>query len=165
MQYNGIIYNDNNNKFTIKIGGKMRSERGASLTSIVMYIVALTVMVLTVGRIITYFYQNVNVMSSSSSVDGEIMKFNSFFTEEINVDGNKVYSCDGETITFYKTKNTYILKYGCIYQDEKKICKGLITDDLSNGSKFEYNENTGVITVTLVFDGHDNYEMSYTIAK
>lgn len=139
----------------------MRSERGVTLTSIMIYVLALTVVVLTIGRITLYFYRNVNKLDSNAIAEEEYTKFNSYFTYEINVENNEIKSCetleDGTSyIIFSLTGNQYTYKNGSIYMNKNKINNNI------QACEFKYNEN--IITVNMKINEKD-YNVSYTIAK
>ena len=78
----------------------MKSEKGVTITSIMIYVVALTIVVLLIGRIITYFYKNVNNVEENTTANAEYLKFNSYFTDEINIEGNEVEVCENNYIIF-----------------------------------------------------------------
>lgn len=136
----------------------MKSERGVTLTSIMIYVIALTVAVLTIGRLITYFYKNINAVDTSSVSDAEYMKFNSYFTDEINIEGNEVDKCDTNYIIFFKTQNQYTFKNGKIYRGKVKICDNIDSCD------FNYDETTKIISVDLTIKGKD-YSTKYTVVE
>lgn len=140
----------------------MKSERGVTITSIMIYVIALTVAVLTIGRLITYFYKNINVIDTSSVSDGEYMKFNSYFTDEVNIEGNEVELCAVENgtnyIIFFKTQNQYTFKNGKIYRGKVKICDNI------DSCTFSYEENTKIISVDLTIKGKD-YNTVYTVVE
>ena len=93
----------------------MKSERGVTITSVVIYVIALTITVLIIGRITTYFYKNLNSIDSDTKAHSEFMKFNSFFTEEVNIERNSVKevsenNSNSSYIIFEKTGNQYTWK-------------------------------------------------------
>lgn len=140
----------------------MKSERGVTLTSIMIYIIALTIAVVTIGRLITYFYKNINAVDSSSISDAEYMKFNSYFTDEVNIEGNEVELIGDENETSYiifsKTQNQYTYKNGKIYRGKVKICDNI------NQCVFDYDETTKIISVELKIKDKD-YSTKYTVVQ
>lgn len=139
----------------------MKSERGVTLTSIMIYVLALTVVVLTIGRITLYFYRNVNKLDSNAIAEEEYTKFNSYFTYEINVENNEVKACETEEdgtsyIIFSLTGNQYTYKNGNIYMNKTKINNNI------QSCEFKYNEN--IITVNMKINEKD-YNASYTVVK
>lgn len=141
----------------------MKSESGVTITSVLIYIIALTAVVIIIGRITTYFYGNMNSITQNTVADAEYTKFNSYFTDEINIEGNSVVECgttdqQSNYIIFSKTENQYTYQNGSIYRNKTKI-----SNDISK-CVFEYDEISEVITVKLTILGKD-YNNTYTIAK
>lgn len=138
----------------------MKSEKGVTLTSIMIYIITLTVAVLIIGRITIYFYKNMNAVAANASAAAEYTKFNSYFTNEINVEGNEVVLCDENHnyIIFSKTENQYTFQNGSIYMNKTKISK-----DVTSCS-FYYDEATQEISVTMEILGKE-YNNTYTVTK
>lgn len=140
----------------------MKSEKGVTLTSIMIYVIALTIVVLTVGRIITYFYKNMDTVTSDTDASIAYMSFNSYFTEDINIAGNEVleYSNDGNMkyIIFKETENQYTFKNGSIYKEKIKIAKNI--DDC----EFSYDQTSKTVTVKMKINNHE-YSNCYTIIK
>lgn len=136
----------------------MKSERGVTLTAIMIYIIALTIAVLLIGRITTYFYKNVSQISKESVANTEYTKFNSYFTDEINIEGNEVELCDKEYIVFSKTQNQYTFKKNAIYVNKTKLAKNI------EFCEFYYNEETKQIDVNLKIQGK-YYSTTFTVVK
>lgn len=134
----------------------MKSERGVTLTSIMVYVVALTSVVILIGRITTYFYKNIEVVSSGTNATAEYTKFNSYFTNEINIKGNNIYLCENDCIIFLKSRNQYTFQGNAIYMNKIKICKDV------ESCEFQYDENTKVITVKMVINDKE-YNTKYTV--
>ncbi|MCI8272510.1 MAG: hypothetical protein HFJ55_00300 [Clostridia bacterium] len=112
----------------------MKSERGATITSIIIYVIALTVVVVIVGRITTYFYKNVNQLNINTEANIEYTKFSSYITDEINIKENyvKIYQGEveqtgnvqtGDRIVFLKTENQYVCTSNSVYlvRENKKV--------------------------------------------
>ena len=51
----------------------MKSEKGVTLTSIMIYVVALTIVVGIVGRITTYFYKNIQIHQQMQNIQNSIV--------------------------------------------------------------------------------------------
>lgn len=136
----------------------MKSEKGVTITSIMIYVIALTVVVLLIGRIITYFYKNINIVEDNTTANAEYLKFNSYFTDEINIEGNEVQECENNYIIFSKTKNQYTFQNGSIYRDKTKIAKDIEL------CEFYYNKDTKEIYVNIkILDKY--YSSTFTVAK
>ena len=136
----------------------MKSEKGVTLTSIMIYVVALTIVVGIVGRITTYFYKNIQDVATNTSADAEYTKFNSYFTDEINIEENEVILFEENHVAFFKTENQYIFKNGNIYRNKAKICKDI------DKCIFNYDSTTQKISVNIIIKGKD-YSTTYTVVK
>ena len=91
----------------------MKSNSGVTLTALTIYIIALTIVVAIIARISIYFYRNVNNINSNTTASTEYTKFNSYFTDEINIEENQVADCDVDAsgmqyIIFSKTQNQLV---------------------------------------------------------
>ena len=141
----------------------MKSESGVTLTSVIIYVAALTIIVIAIGRISTYFYRNVNSVNSDAKADMEYMKFNSYFTKEVNIKNNDVYECttteDGANyINFKISKNQYTWQNGKIYMGKVKICNNV------ENCEFEYDNLAKTITVSMTING-SNYNTTYKVIE
>ena len=81
----------------------MKSEKGITLSSLIIYVIAMVIVVSTIAVITKYFYGNVNKLSNSTTSLGEITKLNTFITEQVNKSQNEIAYCseDGSIIVFY----------------------------------------------------------------
>lgn len=141
----------------------MRNNRAVTLTSITIYIVALSIVVAIVARISIYFYRNISNVSSNTTASAEYTKFNSYFTDEINIEENEVAVCSTDAsgmpyIIFFKSQNQYSFKNNAIYRNKAKIVSNVDSCD------FKYDTNTKIITVNLTILGK-NYNTQYTVVK
>lgn len=136
----------------------MKSERGITLTSIMIYVVALTVIVIVIGRIITYFYKNINEYTGENKGLSEYIKINSYITDEINTEENVVESFGENYLKFTKTQNQYTFQNGKIYINKAKIC-----DDIDN-CKFSYDETKEKVFMEITIKGKTYYN-TYIIIK
>lgn len=136
----------------------MKSEKGVTITSIMIYVIALTVVVLIIGRITTYFYKNIKNVSTNTTADAEYTKFNSYFTDEINIEGNDVEIWSKNYIVFSKTENQYTFQNGKIYMNKVNIAKDIEV------CEFYYDESTQEIFVNMkIKDKY--YSSTYTVVK
>ena len=106
----------------------MKSERGVSLISLAIYIVAITVVVGIVATITAYFYTNTSVISEASTAIGQYNIFNLAMLTEVKTEGNSVFNIsDNNTRILFKTGNAYTFQDNGIYKNKSKICSD-ITD-------------------------------------
>ena len=90
-------------------------------------------------------------------------KFNSYFTDEINIDKNEVSDCGvDETgmpyISFYVSQNQYSYKNNAIYRNKSKIVSNV------DSCEFNYDTSTKIITVNMTINGRD-FNTQYTVIK
>ena len=71
----------------------MKSQRGITITSLIVYIIGMIIIVGIMSVITTNFYKNVNKMSSEINPSTEFTKFNSYFSAEINKYDIRVLEC------------------------------------------------------------------------
>ena len=136
----------------------MKSERGVTITSILIYVIALTVIVIIIGRIVTYFYKNINLYTEENQGLSKYIKINSYITDEINTEGNAVESFSDNYIKFSITQNQYTFQNGNIYFNKAKICT-----DVEN-CIFSYDEQNEIISMEITINGKI-YNNTYTIVK
>lgn len=126
----------------------MKSERGVTLTSLIIYVIAMLITVTIISVITSYFYQNIQTSTEKYSSLGEYTRFSSYFSEEVNKDDNKVLEVgniyekdengnnkqdeDGNNIieqhyVAFSSGNqyTYIPSNKAIYQNNVKITSGV----------------------------------------
>ena len=70
--------------------GKLKSNRGVTLTSLVIYIIGLTIVIALMGLISNYFYQNITDVTIKQNADEQYSKFLAYLTKDANSD-NLVY--------------------------------------------------------------------------
>lgn len=136
----------------------MKSERGITITSIMIYVIAFTFAVIIIGRMITFFYKNIKDVSKNTDTDGQYTKITSYFTNEINIEKNEVESWGKDYIIFSKTENQYTFKNGQLFMNKIKIANNL------EKCEFYYDEGNEIIYVNIqIKDKY--YSSTYTIAK
>lgn len=136
----------------------MKSEKGVTLTSIMIYVIALTVVVITIGRIITYFYKNLGQLIEGGQAISEYTKINSYLTDEINTENNVVEAVSDNYIKFSVTQNQYTYQNGKIYFNKAKICNDI------EECKFAYDKEKKEIQMIIKIKGQ-TYNNSYQIVK
>ena len=71
----------------------MKSERGITLISVTVYIIAITILIGVITVISRYFYTNTKSVSQSIDPVTQFTKFNTFFSDEVNHENIKVLEC------------------------------------------------------------------------
>lgn len=120
----------------------MRNNKGITLTSIIIYIIGMTIALATIATLTSFFYRNVNIEEMSDDSATQYTKFSSIFTEEINRESNSVVDSKILTDEEGETKESYIIfssgnqytfkkENQSIYKNNIKICGNIETCDFS----------------------------------
>ncbi len=133
----------------------IRSEKGITLTSLIIYIIAMLIVVGIISTISVYYYRNIDEINKEVDVAKEYTKLNSYLSEDVNNPDNVIELCNGNTIVFYNANNIkdndentgyhqYTFKDNAIYFNRIKICNGVqscqfIQDETDPSSKFTLN--------------------------
>lgn len=99
----------------------MKEQKGITLTSLLIYVVAMLIIIGVVGTITSFFYSNTADMNESATNLGEFNKFNLAFLAETKKEGNSVYSVNNNRITF-SSGTVFTFQGDGIYQNKVKIC-------------------------------------------
>lgn len=108
----------------------MKKERGITLISVIVYVIALLIVVGLISTLTGYFYRNVNINTENTEITQQFTKFNSYFTSEINE--KDIYVLDTKTSN-ENPKTSYIAfsngvtytfseENKAIYRNKIKIC-------------------------------------------
>ena len=114
----------------------MKCEKGISLISLTIYVIVMLITVAIVTVVTGYFYNNIQTYTAKTDSISEYTKFNSYFTEEINTENNKVLECSDikdaeenivQKYIAFSTNNqyTYIPENKSIYKNYVKIASGV----------------------------------------
>lgn len=140
----------------------MKSQKGISLISLTIYVIALTIIVAMVSVISSYFYKNMNSSTDTINPLTEYTKFNSFFSDEVNHSNIKVLECKENYIVFDNyVQYTFIPENKAIYKNKVKICAEV------ESCKFEYKINNGkdVVSVKIKIGTQEEKNVDYTLKK
>ena len=149
----------------------MKSEKGITLISLIIYVIALTIVIGIIAVISGYFYKNIATTSENIEPMVEYTKFNSFFSEEVNYRGIEVLDCqsttgdNGKIETSYivfdnGVQYTYISENKGIYRNKVKIARGV------EECSFEYKVEDGKDIVNVTFKSKNlNNPIKYTLKK
>ena len=138
----------------------MKAEKGITLTSLIIYVTAMSIVVGIVTVISTYFYNNVSTVTKNSNKYKQYTKFNSYFIQEINISNNAVEECNGNLIKF-SNGNQYTFQNDSIYFNKIKICEN-IKECLFENIIDKNGKN--VVTVKLAVQEENNiFSTNYTL--
>lgn len=111
----------------------MKKQKGITLISLIIYIIALVVVMAVITMLTGYFYNNVDIDSEKNYYMMQFTKFNSYFTSEINQKDVVILEAEtsaDECLSYiaFSNKNTYTFSKpnneskGVIYYNEIQIC-------------------------------------------
>ena len=116
----------------------MKSEKGITLTSIIVYIIIMLVVISIVSVITSFFYNNVEDVGSQVDPSKEFTRFNSFFIDDINKSNSGVERCDENGKYIILSDGTqYTFENNSIYRGKVKISEGIESVEFET----ETNEN------------------------
>ena len=115
------------------------NERGVTLTSLIVYIIGLTIVVGVIATLTSFFYKNMEIENINDDSTIQYTKFSNIFLKEINRENN--YVIDSRT-TNNEEKISYIIfasgnQYTyrsinhSIYKNNIKICDNVIDCDFN----------------------------------
>jgi len=140
----------------------MRTEKGITMISLVVYVAVMTVVIGVMSSIITNFYQNTDAVQENIQEIVEFSKFNNYFLKEVKTIDNKVdhISTDNNYILF-TSGNSFSISNDEIYYNNIKICDNVQSMQISLG-KNGNGINKSIINVTLIFESF-NKSISYKL--
>lgn len=138
----------------------MKSQKGITLISLTVYIIAMVIIVAIVAVITTYFYANTNSVFSTINPLTEYTRFNSFFTEEVNHSNLKVLHCEENYIIFdNQVQYSYIGENKGIYRNKIKICRDVQKCTFENKVKNGKN----VVSINIKIGVANEKSIEYTL--
>lgn len=127
----------------------MRSNRGVTLTSVIIYVIGLSIIVALLGTFTGYFHKNLSEITMRENENEQYSRFISYITKDVNSE-NLIFvqtEVNGEESIIFKfgdgTEHQFIMINDKIYYidvtagNEKKIklCENVSSED---GSIFSY---------------------------
>ena len=162
--------------YVAKVSGKdwiyMKSNKGITITSLIIYVIAMALIIVLLSRITTFFYKNVDTSALDESPTSQYTKFSNALTKETNISGNKVITVSNGTDDSGKQSNYIIFSDGnqytykeqnhSIYKNKIKICSNIDRCTFA----YQYSNSQYVINVEFKsgnLDKTGNNKLSFTI--
>ncbi len=120
----------------------MRSEKGITLTTLVIYIVVFSAVLALVGSLSSFVYGNLRNLNQDSISSEEFNKFNTYFVKDIKESKlATVQKLDSkvEIILENGSKYTYVKSENAIYKEAVKVARNIIR--FNAALKEENNKN------------------------
>ena len=114
----------------------MKSNKGVTLTSLIIYVIGMTIMVSIIATLTSFFYKNIDIGDINSNTT-QYTKFTSILSEEVNKKNNSVIDCqsltNGVSYIVFSSGNQYTFNQESksVYRNNVKICDNIDTCDFS----------------------------------
>ena len=143
----------------------MKSNKGITLNSLVIYVIAMSIVVATLATLTSYFYNNVDELDTDTNSSIAYTEFNTFFSKEINTKRNYPILIEGTSdyVVFSKTGNQYTFKNKAIYQNQVKICSNIESCTFEVSKTDEESEIADLVKVYIKTKGELEYTNTYKI--
>lgn len=137
----------------------MKSQKGVTLTSLVLYIMLVLIVLGILSVITASFQSNLKEVNKEGTKNSEVDSFNMYFLQEVKKQGNKINTISGNEILF-TTGNKFSFRENMIYlNDNIKIAENIencaFSDSLENGKT--------VITVTIKAKDAEERNIEYVL--
>ena len=122
----------------------MKTQKGMTMMSLVIYMFAMAAMVSIISIIITFFNHNIINMNYTGEVNLELNKFETQMIKETQLPGNRAENIHGVVMSF-SSGNTYTYQNNKIYQNSIEIAK----DVTSFSATLETNGDKQIIRISI----------------
>ena len=133
----------------------MKSEKGITLTSVVVYVLIATALISSTALLSSFFFSNMSLIKEQNKYAPEFNKFSMFFIEDVKnnksaeVTTTKVTFADG-TVYEYKDNEK------SVYRNDTKITQQLQFFAFSTSNYVVSNTTKQIINVKMMIDGVPN---------
>lgn len=147
----------------------MKNNKGITMTSLIIYVLGMTILLGTIANLTSFFYKNIDVENEDTTT--QYTKFSSIFLNEINLESNYVVDCktsneDDVKISYivFSSGNQYTFtsENNSIYQNNVKICSNIDDCDFSynfSDSKYKIKVNFKTKTIDLTGENAITYSI------
>lgn len=145
----------------------MKNERGITLISLTIYLIAFTVIISLMATFSAFFYKNISNAIDKIDPIIESSRFIAYFTDDVNRQNIKVLECDnivgaegieGCYIVFSNgVQYTYLKDNNGIYKNKAKICRKV------KECSFDTSDDKTKVTVNLEIEGGKPRSNTFTL--
>lgn len=139
----------------------MKSNKGVTLTILIIYIIALLITIGVLTNISRYFYSNTKYISENGKYISEFNKFNMYFIEDVknnysiySIKENEIIFADGTVYTYKSEPDKGI------YRNKVKICKNVENCIFTKSEEEVQGVNKITINVAMLLGGSEVFETS-----
>lgn len=130
----------------------MNGNRGVTIASLTVYIIAMLLVIAIIATITSFFYTNVSNLDTKSKNILEITKFNMYFIEETKKSKNKVLEvAANKSKIIFSSGNTYTFQDECIYLNSIRICENV------KNAQFSVDEKNNIVSVLITIGSNLEY--------
>lgn len=117
----------------------MKSQKGITMVSLIIYVVSFLLVTVTVAGITTFFYNNIEILDDSIGSNSQYNKFNLYLLNECKKEGNELFAWreSDESKDISKLVNKSIQNKFITFEDNTGEKNSFIYDD--ENSKLYYN--------------------------
>lgn len=139
----------------------MKSNRGVTLTTLIIYIIVLIIVIGILTTVSNNFYANTKYITDNGKYISEFNKFNMYFIEDVKNNSNIYSITDNEIVfadgTVYNYKSS---PDNGIYRNKVKICKNVENCQFTKIEEVVNSVNKIIINVTMILDASEAFETS-----
>lgn len=135
----------------------MKSEKGITLTYLIIYVVLLILVVSTLSIVSTHFYSNTKYLMDNGKYVSQFDKFNMYFIEDVK-NNKETYSVESNKIVF-EDGTIYTYSEKSIYRNKVELCRNIENCTFSKLEETDDNNFTKkIINVKLSIAGENKFE-------
>ena len=134
----------------------MKSEKGITLMSLIIYILLLIIVVTMLTALYGMFIKNTNLVEENSKYSGEFDKFNMYFIEDVK-NHKTTYFVNSDEIVFLDG-TSYKYQDQAIYRNKVKICSEVTKCIFSKRTDSSTGIDKEIITVQIGVGQNNNFE-------
>lgn len=142
----------------------MKSERGITLTSLIIYVVITTIAITAIASFSSFFVSNMNEVKEQEKYAPEFNKFSMFFIGDVK--NNKTAEVTTNQVTFEDgTVYQYRQNEKAVYRNSTKITEKVDSFSFSSTEEQVSNTNKQIINVKMSIGGKVNLKsgIDYTL--
>lgn len=144
----------------------MKSEKGITLTSLVVYVISITIIMSIVATITIYFNKNTKEIRKNANNSNTITRVNEYLLNDVKNSISADISQDTKILTLNKKNGQqvkYYIKSSGIYREKVKLCSN--TKNTTNFQKEEIYNKTIIKLELNLQDLNEGRILEYVITN
>ena len=149
----------------------LKSNKGITMTSLVVYVIVLTIVIALLSGFSGYFYKNVNLITIKEASDEQFTRFIAYLTKDLNQNNAffiRTGTDNGESNNYLILKidgnieHQYLFENETLYYIDKIKNKKITLCNNVNLCNFEYDDTNKVLTTNLNIN-KKNYTKTFIV--